>query len=252
MKRKANELANEPQNTSLAGKSMRSKSDLPQSDAKGVLGRSCIFCSTVRKRLRSPGDVSFENLHKVETMECSDMLINAAKRNTGLRNSVRVLALGSEDLVAIEAHYHNSCRLKFLQEANNETEVGTSNRKRHEKAFEVFMMYTEHEIIQKRVPKYAAKLMELYKEQYKVMWETDENIDAYLAQNFLRKLNNKFGERLLIGKQSNKKGNFIYPQYMSFDEAKLRLNNLNAHEEQIRCAALVLRSKCLHQQQFIL
>lgn len=92
VKRKAEEDVNEPQSTPPTGKSMRSKSDLPQSDKKGGLEHSCIFCSTVRKRSCSSGR-NFEGLHKVETMEGSNRIINAAKRNPGLRNSQRVLAL---------------------------------------------------------------------------------------------------------------------------------------------------------------
>lgn len=248
-KRKVQEVDDETRST--PSKSLRSKSDLPQSSPRGVLKASCIFCSTTQKRGKSSSS-SYETLHKVETMECSDTFMNAAKKNMQSEKSQRILALGSEDLVAIEVHYHNTCKLKFLREARGSKEYSThntSNRKQHEKAFEVFMAYIENEVIQKRVPKYVSKLMDLYTEQYKEIWgANDQDIDHYLSQNFIRKLEAKFGERLIIDKSSNKEGNFLYPQDMSYEEAKLGLKNTHPQEDQIRCAALVLRAEIMQME----
>lgn len=245
--RMAQEVVNETPSATDTGKSLRSKSYLPPSSPKGVFKPSCIFCSAKQKRLKScSGSGSHASLHKVETMECSDTLLKAAKQNRGLKSSQRVLALGSEDLVAIEAHYHNTCRLKFLKEVNEpgKESTGAPTRKQHEKAFDVFMEYIESEIIQKHVPKYVSQLMDLYKEQYKAIWGADDDdIDHYSPQNFIRKLQSKFGERLIIDKESNKGGNFLYPQDMSYDEAKLYLKKVHAQEDKIRCAAFILRAE---------
>ena len=69
------------------------------------------------------------------------------------------------------------------------------------------MTYIEQEIIQKRVPKYASKLMDLYKENFREMWGgEDEDIESYLSQCFIRKIQNRFGDKLMIKKESNKDG----------------------------------------------
>ena len=72
------------------------------------------------------------------------------------------------------------------------------------------------------------------------MWGTDEGIESYLTQTFVRKIQSKFGEKLIIEKESSKGGNIVYPQGMSFDEAKSRLKNLKANEDEVRRTALVL------------
>ena len=142
-------------------------------------------------------------------MECSKTLVDRAKQNPGSKSSQRILALGSEELVAKEVHYHNSCRLKFLKEASVEAsepnEKGViSKRKQHEAAFAVFMPYIDTEIIAKHVPKYVSQLTDLYKEQYKELWGADDqDIDNYLSQTFIRKVQSKFGEKLRIGEESN-------------------------------------------------
>ena len=254
VKRKASNDDKDPQSTSTASTSTRSKSDLPQTDVRGVLQHSCIFCSTERKRFKSCSkDSSFEKLHKVETIEQSNLLIKAAKSKSGLRSSQQILSLGSEDLVAKEAHFHNTCMLKFLQESKAHIESSThkniSVKRKHDKTFEEFVTYIEQEVIQKRVPKYASKLMDLYKEKFREMWGgEDEDIESYLSQCFIRKIQNRFGDKLMIKKESNKDGNFLYSRGMSFDEAKLHLKNVNHKEDEIRRAALILRSEILQME----
>ena len=90
------------------------------------------------------------------------MFINAAKQNIESKECQRILALGSEDLVAIEVNYHNTCKLKFLREANahKERNTCTSKRKHHEKTFEIFMACIKNYIIQNHVPKYVSNLMD--------------------------------------------------------------------------------------------
>ena len=201
---------------SIAPKTMRSQNSLPKSDRKGVLMSCCIFCSAERKRKSSGGGGDFEVLSKVETMESSGIIINAAKLNPGLETSQRVLALGSEDLVAIAAHYHNSCRLKFLREATESGESShqaaiMSNRKKHDETFKVFAMHIQSEIIDNRVPKYVSKLMELYKEQYRVIAGDGKDLEFYPSQALTCKIKSKFGDTLILGKESNKGGSFFLP-----------------------------------------
>lgn len=61
-------------------------------------------------------------------------------------------------------------------------------------------------------------------------------------------MQSKFGERLIIGKESNKGENFLYPQGMGYDEAMLYLNKVHAQEDRVRCAALVLRAEIMQME----
>ena len=136
VKRKLQDLNQDAPSTSNREKSLRSKSDLPHSSPTGVLAPSCILCSFKRKRNTSSGGSggsgSFEILHKVMTLECSKMLVDFAKQNPNSKISQRILSLGSEELVAKEAHYHNSCRVKFLKE---ESEKSVTSKKTTSNSF---------------------------------------------------------------------------------------------------------------------
>lgn len=107
VKRKEHEVADGAQSSSQ--KTTRSSSDLLQSNAKGVLLNQCMFCTVIRKRLKT-GQNTFEKLAQIETLESSKVSLDAAKKTPQLETSQRILALGSKDLIAIEGKYHNSCK----------------------------------------------------------------------------------------------------------------------------------------------
>ena len=87
------------------------------SDSKGILFEKCIFCSDAKKRLKGHSTSgSFEKLCKIETVACQSEIISAAKRFPELNKYHRVLSLASDDLIAMEAKYHNTCKRKFLRE----------------------------------------------------------------------------------------------------------------------------------------
>ena len=248
IKRKSFE--NEKDDTNLAPpeKSTRSKSDLPHTNNKGVLEKTCLFCSLSRKRLKSSS--AYDKLHKVQTADLSESFVSTAKAHPLIKESQRILALGSEDLVAMEAHYHNTCRLKFFRDAKddgtpNPTQSPHSIRGKHEKVFQRFMVYIEDEIILKRVPKYVTSLLDLYKDEYKVMFGNDGEIDSYSTQSLVSKVRGKYGSKLIIDKTANKLGSFVYPQNMTKDEAEQILKTTSVKEDAVQKAALIIRSEIL-------
>ena len=88
MKRKSTEDATEPsQSTSSTAIMMRSKSDLPKSNSKGILVNQCIFCRDGRKRIKTYSGECFEKLCKVETIESSAVIVTGAKRHPELEKS---------------------------------------------------------------------------------------------------------------------------------------------------------------------
>lgn len=250
VKRKSTEDAQEPsQSTSSIVKTMRSKSDLPKSNSKGILESQCIFCQTGRKRVKTNSGESFDKLCKIETLQSSAVIISGAKRHPELEQSQRVLALGSEDLVAIEAQYHNSCKRKFIRETDiHETPVDKSNRKSHQEAFAVLVKFVESEIIVKQKPKHLSIVHDLYKEQYLATGGLEEDFSSYTLQSLTTKLKNTFKERLNIANESRKAGNFLYPQGMSFDEANTQLKKMSTHDEEVRRVAMALRTEILNME----
>lgn len=57
-------------------------------------------------------------------------------------------------------------------------------------------------------------------------------------------MKNRFGNQVIIAKESNKEGNLIYPADMTHDEAKSCLDD--AGDELVRSAAMILRSDILN------
>ena len=171
VKRKFQEHDDDSPGTSSTSKILGSKSIHPKSDTKGVLVPSCILCSTKKKRNSGPV-TSYETLHKVVTLQCSKTLVDRAKEIPDSIISQRIIGLCSQDLVAKEVHYHNSCKLSFLKKASVEASEPNkkheaSEKKKHEAAFSNLIPYIDTEIMTKKVPQYVFHLKALYKEQYK-------------------------------------------------------------------------------------
>lgn len=83
-----------------------------------------------------------------------------------------------------------------------------------------FLLYVAQEIISNTLQKYGNKLVDMYEEHYRRIWGDDEEINVYISQSLIRKMQNKFGERLNVSNMSNREGSFIYLSGMKFDEAK--------------------------------
>ncbi|KAJ8024333.1 hypothetical protein HOLleu_37051 [Holothuria leucospilota] len=138
-----------------------------------------------------------------------------------------------------------NCNYYGKENKNNENQANGISEKRSMKTFQEFISYIEHEIINKRTPKYVCNILELYKDNFMVNWGETDGIDTYCSQNLLRKLKGKFGEKLIVSKDSNKSSNFVYHEGMSHKEAKLQLENTKLHEDEVRRAALLLRAEIL-------
>lgn len=116
MRRKATEHDIQPPQ-STPPKTARSNSDFTHSNDKGILAKQCILYLQEKKRSKPQSSGrSWERLCRVKMMECSREMILAARRFPQLEKSKQILAFGSEDLIAIEANYANSCRHKYLHE----------------------------------------------------------------------------------------------------------------------------------------
>ena len=133
-----------------ASKSTRSSSILPLSNDRGVLGHECLFCKRKRKRKSNVR----EYLHQCLTKDGSKAILTAARK----KGDARISGLG-EDLIAKEAKHHNRCRRDYVRQS---VAVESSNRKKHDEAFQKLSHFVGNEVFKKKTPILAATLLSVY------------------------------------------------------------------------------------------
>ena len=72
-----------------------------------------MFCGgPCQKNIRHPNR---NNCHEVTTLHFKEqVLLSCLKRNEQISKEVALIVRSCNDLVAVEAHYHASCRIKFM------------------------------------------------------------------------------------------------------------------------------------------
>lgn len=88
-----------------------------EASSSGILPKRCIYCDSDNKYTKHSR--TREILHSVETLECQDSIVTAAKNHIEScsmwsKDAVRILGICSKDLVASEAKYHSSCKRDFM------------------------------------------------------------------------------------------------------------------------------------------
>lgn len=210
----------------------RSTSGHPFTNQRGVLGEDCLFCGKQRKRKSQKN----EPLKQCLTMDGCKSIIRAAKKKC----DTRILGLG-EDLIAKEAKYHNTCRRNYVRQDEDE-EAQTSNRKKHNEAFQTLLNFLDGEIIKKKKPMLATVIFCLYKEEFLALGGTHDDINKYSVQSLMTKVKDHF-EDIVIDKQANKSGNVVFSSSMTSAEAFALLHESNDTAEKIRYAAMALRTE---------
>ncbi len=155
-------------------------------------------------------------------------------------NDTRIVGLG-EDLIAKEAKYHNTCRRNYVRQEEDE-EDQTSNRKKHNEAFQTLLNFLDGEIIKKKRPLWATTIFSLYKEEFLAFGGTHDNINKYSVQSLMTKVKGHL-EDIVIDKGANKSGNVVLSSSMMSAEAFALLHESNNTEEKIRHAAMALRTE---------
>lgn len=171
-------------------------------------------------------------------MDGCKSIVRAAKK----KHDTRILGLG-EDLIAKEAKYHNSCRRNYVRQDEDE-EAPTSNRKKHNEAFQTLLNFLDGELIKKKKPMLATAIFSLYKEEFLALGGTHDDINKYSVQSLMTKVKDHF-EDIVIDKQANKSGNVVFSSSMTSAEAFALLNDSNDAAEKIKSAAMALRREIL-------
>lgn len=217
----------------------RRTGSMPDSDAKGLLKGSCIFCLVVRKTVNK----KVEPLSDCLTRDGCESICAAAPKSSNER--VKALVRTGVDLIAKEAQYHKSCRREFFREVESRTRKNEDNTQRqlHLTTFEAISTLIEDDIIRNRKAMLCTSVLELYKSQYVSAGGTQEDIQGYTGQSLMKKIMDKFGDMLSISMYNARKGNFMYSSSVSEENARNSLHNDNdKHLHMIRTAALHLRS----------
>ncbi len=195
----------------------RSTSDHPFTNQRGVLGEDVFFCGKQRRRKSQKN----EPLRKCLTVDGCKSIIRAAQNE----RDTRILGLG-EDLIAKEAKYHNTCRQNYVRQEEDE-EDQTSNRKKHNEAFQTFFL--DGEIIKKKKPCWQL-LFSLYKEEFLALGGTHDDINKYSVQSLMTKVKGHL-EDIVIDKEANKSGNVVFSSSMMSADAFALLHESNDTEE---------------------
>ena len=87
-------------------------------------------------------------------------------------------------------------------------------------------------------------MFSLYKEEFLAVRGTQDDMNKYSVQSLMSKMNERF-EDILIDKLANKSGPFIFHSSLTPTEASAMLNESSDKVEEIRCAAMALRTEIL-------
>ena len=89
----------------------------------------------------------------------------------------------------------------------------------------------------------STSILELYRNEFLSVGGTIESIESYTVQALIKKIKEKFGEKISISTYDHRKGNFVYCNGMSEGDAKASLHtDVEKHLHVIRTAALYLRA----------
>ena len=87
-------------------------------------------------------------------------------------------------------------------------------------------------------------LLNLYKEEILALGGTQDDINKYSVQSLMSQVKDQFKD-ILRDKQANKCGNVVFPSSMTSTEAFALLNESNDKAEEMKYAAMALRTEIL-------
>ena len=89
----------------------------------------------------------------------------------------------------------------------------------------------------------STSMLDVYRVEFLGAGGTTENIESYTVQNLMKKIKERFEERISIATYDHRKGNIVYRSGMSESDARARIHNDDEkHLHVIRTAALYLRT----------
>ena len=217
-------------------------SNTVQKSSGSLLPVICIFCkksSKYKKRSKTR-----EALSMVCEFRADKRIKDAALRKKDAY--ILTMLASGHDAIAVEAHYHKSCYLKYTngQKIDETTSTLDNISECEQTAFNELVVYLDAVIDSKRIIKFSD-----VKERYKQFLITGGNSDSteLQAKNLKRKIEIKFADRLQFFQTSE--GKFIlFPLNIEMEmlviqnvELREKISTLEAELEDVvhRCALLI-------------
>ena len=182
----------------------RKSSDLPETDKQGLLKGRCVFCGKQRKKKKGKE----EPLFSMATTGGCDTLVQHAHRSTN--DHFKSLIMGGINLIAKEAKCHKSCRVLFMHEAEMPGPNTCTPHNFHKKAFRVLSTFIDEEVIQNNKALLVSSLLDKYKVEYASSGGDPQDLASYTSQNLIRKIQDKFADKVHIKLADQRRGNFIF------------------------------------------
>lgn len=177
------------------------------------------------------------------TLDGYNIIFATAARSSNER--IKALIDSGVDFIGKQAQFHKSCRREFFKEVEGTFSKNekVSKEKVHSMTFEIVSDFIEKEIIGNRKAMLFTVILELYKFEFLRVGGKTEEIECYTGRALMKKIKDKFDDRISISIYDSRKRNFVYNSNMSEAEARASLcNDEEKHLHTIRSAALQLRS----------
>lgn len=220
----------------------RQSSSLPKSDQQGLLKGTCIFCGKSRKKFKGKEEPRVA----VATVSGCQSLSKRAELSSNDR--IKSLIRSGVDLIAKEAEYHKSCRVQFDKQTVHEEATKSQSYNRHKQTFESLCKFVEDTVIGDTRSVLVSTLLDMYKVEYITAGGDKDEIESYSAQNLLRKLTDKYVQKICVTLLDQRRGNIIFSSVLTEEDARAKLSDDEdqyKEDEKIRWAALHLRSQIL-------
>ena len=173
-----------------------------KTSSSGVIERKCIFCNKARKKLKG----KWVTIAKNESNLTETLIRNAM---IDLSDNELMLKIGNyrygegTDFVAMEVHYHNCCKMDFLNKAKlvqpkKDTGVRTI-------AFNFTADYINQSVIEKNQPELASEVLNMYIEKFLEQGGSQDEVATYTVQNLCKKLCSHFKDAICIEAKQTKK-----------------------------------------------
>ena len=181
----------------------RQKNKIPlRASSSGVIEHKCIFCNNARKKVKG----SWKKIVKNESDLTETLIRNAM---TDLEDSELMLKIGNyqygegADFVAMEVHYHECCKMQFLNKAKSlqpKKAMGARTT-----AFNFIVDHINNSVIANNESELASEILEIYKEKFVADGGCADEAGTYTLQNLCKKLSRHFKDIICIEAENTKK-----------------------------------------------
>ena len=202
----------------------RSSNVLPSASSTGVFQQVCIFCNKKDKKHKGVK----QKLTQAST-DCFEKNIKDYARL--LEDHEMLLKIQNEDFVSKEVHYHPICRVTYQNRVEDrKSKSGVAQEKQpetlwhiaretHQKAFEAVCVYVEDVILNNNEILLTNDVTNEYRMLLAEIGKTRLDEVIYNTQKLEQKLLQQFQDRIVIIKGKTRRGNIIFSNLMSAEEA---------------------------------